>query len=422
MAKARERLRIGFSTGTAATAAARAALRHLLSGNAPRYVAVRLPVGIFLPVSINENRLILGGASASVIKDGGDDPDVTHKAEIRASVKFRFAGSNDNPSPSSFPKGAWKACEGAFSCGDRVGICLVAGEGLGVATKPGLPLGIGEPAINPVPRTMLAENLTEEILQAAWDESMLHRFSSAAADSEKPQVLVPWSRPAGCLNEAQLVVEICVPRGLELSRHTLNPRLGIIGGISILGTTGLVRPFSHEAYKETIQAELSVAASNGCKGIVLSTGGKSERFARNILKSWPEEAFVQIADFFAFSLQEARRRGFENLVLSVFFGKAVKMAQGHPYTHAHKVSLDLRPLVEVARKSGYPPSFCRSLENANTAREAVDLILARHAEDLIRTIARGVLEQTSRIVGNSMAVRLFLLNYDGSLLLDLESS
>ena len=147
----------------------------------------------------------------------------------------------------------------------------------------------------------------------------------------------PWER-AGDLS---ILVEIEVPRGEELARHTLNPRLGILGGISILGTTGIVKPFSNEAYEQTIQAALSVAASSACGTVVLSTGGKSERFARDLFQELPPEAFVQIADFFSFAVKEARRFGFTRIIHSLFFGKAIKMAQGHPYTHAHSVPLDL---------------------------------------------------------------------------------
>jgi cobalt-precorrin-5B (C1)-methyltransferase len=401
MARVRGKLRCGFSTGTAATAAARAALRHLITGEASRCVAVRLPMGFFLPVVIGESHLTDEGAWAGVIKDGGDDPDVTHHAEIQALVKW------------------WRA-----SCvktrPNAPLICLVAGDGVGVVTKPGLPVRIGEPAVNPVPRMMLAENLTEELLQ--WDLKNLWSEESANCyvAPEKPHVLLPFSRSVDSQDEIMLEVEVRVPRGAELARYTLNPRLGIIGGISILGTTGIVKPFSHEAYKETIQAELSVAASNGCNAIVLSTGGKSERFARRLLKDWPEEAFIQIADFFAFALEEARLKGFEEVVLSVFFGKAVKMAQGHPYTHAHSVPLDLAPLAGQARAAGYPPAFCTELAGANTAREALGLLLANRADDLIRTVATGALGHSSRIIGNSMTVRLLLFDYEGSLLLDLE--
>jgi cobalt-precorrin-5B (C1)-methyltransferase len=360
-------------------------------------------MGIFLPVAIKESHLTNGGACASVIKDGGDDPDVTHRAEVRAMVRCLPASCT-----TTLPVSA--------------GICLVAGSGVGVVTKPGLPVRIDEPAVNPVPRAMLKENLTEELRQ--WDLQRLRLPNSVNSNLTrgKPHVFLPFSEFVDLPDTTMIEVEITVPRGIELARHTLNPRLGIAGGISILGTTGIVKPFSHEAYKETIQAELSVAASNGCNSIVLSTGGKSERFAMRLLRDWPEEAFVQIADFFAFALEQARLGGFRGVVLSVFFGKAVKMSQGHPYTHAHRVALNLGPLAARAAAAGYPENLCRALAGANTAREALDLLLTNGANDLIRNVAMDVLGHSSRIIGDSMTLRLFLFGYEGSLLLDLEGS
>lgn len=407
MARARGKLRFGFSTGTATAAAARAALRCLLSGRATACMAVRLPTGIFFPVPISDTHLTGEGASASVIKDAGDDPDVTHGATLQANVR------------------CWstKALERATAANPAFlsGITLVAGEGVGVVTKPGLPVAIGEPAVNPVPRRMLAENLTEELLLRNASEFFFSQRPKAFPPPEKPWVPLPFTDSAAGLESLLLEVEIRVPRGEELARRTLNPRLGILGGISILGTSGLVKPFSHDAYKETIQAALSVAASNGCRGIVFSTGGKSERLARQSFPDWPPEAFVQIADFFAFALEEGRRRGFQEVVLSVFFGKALKMAQGHPYTHAHVVPLDLGPLARQAVESGYAPAFCRQLAHANTAREALELLLANHASELTRLAARGVLEQASKIAGDAVKVRILIFGYQGNLLVDMES-
>jgi cobalt-precorrin-5B (C1)-methyltransferase len=414
MSRGKGRLRCGFSTGTSVTGAARAALRFLLTGEASSVVAVRLPTGIFFPVPIKEIQLVHEGVRASVIKDAGDDPDVTHNAEFQVIIKWR-SGSARKPLRCS--------CLIADNASDRSqssGICLVAGDGVGVVTKGGLPVRIGEPAVNPVPRMMLVENLSEELLRQGMAESIPAWSKHPESEPGKAHAFLPFPPSKDSLTGHFLEVEIRVPRGLELARHTLNPRLGIMGGISILGTTGIVKPFSHEAYKETIQAELSVAAASGCKGIVYSTGGKSERFARHLLTDWPEEAFVQIADFFSFALEEAHQRGFERLVLSVFFGKAVKMAQGHPYTHAHRVPLDLGRVAEQAREAGFALSFCRSLADANTAREALDLLLANRAGELIRAVGQDVLAQASRISGDSMALRLFLFGYEGNLLLDLE--
>lgn len=410
----RKKLRTGFSTGTAATAAARAALRHWLTGEHSQVVAVRLPLGYFLPVRIHASDLNGEGAWAAVIKDAGDDPDVTHRAEIRVGVRL-VREVQDQILPPDSP---------CSPCASRLaphGIYLVAGTGVGVVTKPGLPVKVGEPAVNPGPRSMLVENLAEELRLRAPDSGFQEKSVAPGSNRHSPHAFLPFNpqntNPEGLLLE----VEIQVPRGKELARHTLNPRLGIEGGISILGTTGLVKPFSHQAYEETIQAALSVAASNGCERIVLSTGGKSERFAQALLPDWPTEAFVQIADFFAFAVQEARKMGFKLIVHSVFFGKAVKMAQGHAYTHAHKVNLDLNPLARLAEEKGHPKEFCRELASANTARHALELLLSRRETDIVHQVAEQAVEQSVRIAGKEMAVGLFLFDYDGTLLVRLDS-
>lgn len=407
-------LRCGFSTGTASTAAAMAALRQLLTGKAPSVVAVRLPVGYFIAVHVRASQLERNGARATVIKDAGDDPDVTDGAELRATVKCGFV---------------WEKRAGICTSqrirddesGDRfAGIDLLAGAGVGIVTKPGLPVKIGEPAINPTPREMLAQNLTEELLR--WDVSGLQGPGRVEAwqPLTQPRVHLPFSQMNDRLANIALEVEIEVPRGEELARHTLNPRLGILGGISILGTTGIVKPFSHKAYEETIHTALSVAASSGCKEVVLSTGGRSERFARSILTGWPAEAFVQIADFFAFAVREAREFGFEGIVHSAFWGKVIKMAQGHAYTHAHEVPLDLNPVALVAGRKGYDPAFCLKLADANTARHALELLLAHNAGDIIHAVASQALQQSERIAQEMLTVRLLLFDYDGTLLADLE--
>jgi cobalt-precorrin-5B (C1)-methyltransferase len=293
---------------------------------------------------------------------------------------------------------------------------MIGGHGVGLVTKPGLPVQPGEPAINPGPRGMMARNLCEEIDRFSSEGRLTGlRFHSTS----------PWTPPAaphiliGCDRRGWVIeVEIEVPEGERLARHTLNPRLGILGGISILGTTGLVRPFSHEAYEETIQAELSVARSNGCETVVLSTGGKSEHYAQQLFDTWPGEAFVQIADFFAFSVCEARRMGCTAVVHSVFFGKAVKMAQGLEYTHAHKNRMDLGPLAALCRAAGCPGRMCREIEHANTARQALDLLLTENASDLVRAVADGAADASYRIAEESMNIRLLLFNYDGRLLAD----
>ncbi len=409
-------LRRGFSTGTAAAAAAKAALRHLIAGAAAEAVAVRLPSGVYLAVPVAWSSIKGCTACASVIKDGGDDPDITHGAEIRATVAI--LRDRQRPVDGKEPGGP--------------GILLVAGKGVGMVTKPGLAAAQGEPAVNPVPRRMLSENISLELLRS--ENPDLESLSLSCSDNAIAAILGDRSDKAilhlplyggtgegktiGLTNKFSIMVEIEVPKGEELSRHTLNPRLGIVGGISILGTTGIVKPFSNEAYEQTIRAAVSVAASNGCEAVVLSTGGKSERFARDLLPELPPEAFVQIADFFSFALRDARSFGFSRIIHSVFFGKAIKMAQGHPYTHAHSVPLDLDFVAEIAQSLGHDAAYCRELASANTARHALEIIAGKASYDIIGSVARKAASQSARIAGTGSQIRLLLFDYDGRLIAD----
>jgi cobalt-precorrin-5B (C1)-methyltransferase len=233
----RRHLRTGFTTGSAAAAAAKAALAVLLGGPAREIVSIPLPGGGRLEVPVREARWAdPGRVQATVIKDAGDDPDVTHRAAIVATV--------------------------ALEAGE--GLRLTGGVGVGVVTRPGLALAVGEPAINPVPRAMIAQAVGE-----AW-------------------------REAGRAGAPAVNVEVSVPEGERLAKRTLNPRLGIVGGISILGTTGLVKPFSHEAYTATIESALAVAKAAGLAEVVLTTGRRSEKRAQALRPDLPEQAFVQI--------------------------------------------------------------------------------------------------------------------------------
>jgi cobalt-precorrin-5B (C1)-methyltransferase len=390
----KKELRSGFSTGTAAAAAARAALRHLLTGSCSDTVSVRLPSGDYLAIPVAWTGMEGATATARVIKDAGDDPDITNGAEIKASVSvLRPAGQR--------------------------GILLKTGKGIGMVTKPGLPVIPGEPAVNPVPRQMLAENISLE-LQLLENPDFKPPFANPPPD--KAWLHLPFCPGATSMRQADfsILVELEVPKGEELARHTLNPRLGIVGGISILGTTGIVKPFSNEAYEQTITAALSVAASSGCGTAVLSTGGKSERFAMDLLKELPSEAFVQIADFFSFGVREARRFGFSNIIHSLFFGKAIKMAQGCPYTHARTAPLELNFLAATARSQGYDAQHCRELASANTARHALEIIAGKGSLSILDSIAATAAAQSARLAGDGAQIRLLLFDYGGRLLVDMK--
>ncbi len=222
--------------------------------------------------------------------DGGDDPDITHGATIEASIRLlrreRTGVAEDK------------------------GILLLVGEGVGVVTKPGLPVAVGEPAINPVPRQMIVANVLH-LLRCAPKRDQLPTVvddGKCTAVCRSPSLFLPF--PPGERTSWDVEVTLSIEEGEVRARRTLNPRLGIVGGLSVLGTTGLVKPFSHEAYEETIDYALRFALVNGCDTVVLSTGGKSEQYARSFLPHLAEAAFVQIADFFDFAVSKAFGRLF----------------------------------------------------------------------------------------------------------------
>jgi cobalt-precorrin-5B (C1)-methyltransferase len=358
----KKKLREGFTTGTAAAAATKSALQLLLTGAPHKEISVTLPAGKFLSVPLHRS-LVDGNTSlCSVIKDAGDDPDVTHGAEIGARV--RILGPT---------KG-------------KTEIVCKAGEGVGEITKPGLPLKVGEPAINPVPRQMI-QWAVEEVLDACQ---------------------------AG--RNKRVEVEVFVTDGESLAKKTLNPRLGVLGGLSILGTSGIVRPLSHQAYKETIEAALSVARAAG-RELVLSTGGKSERFARKLLATLPEECFVQIADFYGFSLEAAVKLGFNKVTHSVFIGKLVKMAMGLHYTHASSANMNLGILGEVAREAGESKELIESLVEANTARHALEIMQeTKSTGSIIAKLSEKAMEVSRNHSQGKLDIHLFLFDYNGQII------
>jgi len=375
-------LRCGFTTGAAAAAATRGALSHLLEGNAPTSVEIPLPSGESLSIRIHACRLTGdGGAECRVIKDGGDDPDVTHNAVIGARV--RLATSPRQCQGAAFGKDARpEVVLPKFNGGQ---IHLFGGTGVGRVTKPGLEVAPGEPAINPGPRRM--------IRQAVMD---------ALAD-----------RP----DTGTVCVEIFVPEGETLAEKTLNARLGILGGISILGTTGIVRPMSHDAYIATIRASLSVAGAAGLETVVMTTGRRSERFAQALWRDLPEEAFVQMGDFFETSLAAAAATGFREVRIAVFFGKAVKMAQGIPHTHAAKSAMTLRRLSEWALAISGDADFAERVARANTARHAFTFIRAEHPA-LIPRVGRAMIAAARRFSGESLQIRGVVFDFEGNSIFD----
>ncbi len=356
-----KKLRTGFTTGTAAAAATKGALKSILEGKSPKKVRISLLTGDDIFISIHGcERISDKEATCTVIKDAGDDPDVTHKAEIGAIVRLENTKSGG-------------------------GIQITGGQGVGRVTKPGLEVPPGEPAINPGPRKMICE-------------AVLDVF-------ERHQTQYP------------LQVEIFVPEGEKLAQKTLNARLGILGGISILGTTGIVRPMSHDAFIATIQSAASVASASGLEHVIFTTGRRSERFAQVYWPQLPEEAFVQIGDFFKMSLECASKLSFKRISLAVFFGKATKMAQGIPHTHASKARLTMEKLSEWSYELTHDEQFSKRIMEANTARHAFD-IFGKHHPEVIYMVGRKIVNSAKAFVSKPMAIDSVIFDYDGSVVFD----
>jgi cobalt-precorrin-5B (C1)-methyltransferase len=321
-------------------------------------------------------------AWAEVVKDGGDDPDVTNGARIRArvaKVPFPACGSARGK-PVSAP-----------ICGATV--TLYGGKGIGLVTLSGLPVPPGEPAINPQPRR-----------QIAW----------AAREA---------AEAAGYAGPLHVLLEI--PDGEERGRRTMNARLGIVGGLSVLGTQGTVRPFSHEAWKATIDQGISVAAALGLPRILFSTGRRSERLGFGLYPELPPRAGVQAGDYAAHAVRSAARCGFDSILWVCFPGKLLKLAQRLEWTHAESAATDIALLGRLCAEAGGEAAMIRNVAALPTATGAFSLMAEAppvHAAVLRRlagkafAVLRGWLDE-ARPGPDSPDLRLHVFSLEGELLL-----
>ena len=297
-------LRSGYTTGACATAASKAALLGLLGRDIPSLIPIRFPNGETLSLPVVDVQLGEESVSVIVVKDAGDDPDVTHGHRIVSTIRF-----------SSHP-----------------GIHFLQGEGVGKVTLPGLGLEIGEPAINKVPRQMMEQELS-------------------------------------ALYQGGLDVTISVPDGRELAKRTFNPKLGIVDGISIIGTSGIVRPFSSEAFVEAIRREIEVAQALGCTHLVINSGAKSERYLKIEFPDLLPQAFVHFGNFIGETLRIADELHIPEVTMGIMIGKAVKLAEGFLDTHSKKVVMNKAFLKQLAIKSGCSQEALALIENLTLARE-----------------------------------------------------
>ncbi|HET9974539.1 MAG TPA: cobalt-precorrin-5B (C(1))-methyltransferase [Streptosporangiaceae bacterium] len=311
-AKVRQQaLRTGWTTGTCASAAAKAATAALRTGEPQPTVDVALPDGERVSFPVDTCTITTTKAEAVVVKDAGDDPDVTHGARLTATVRWR----------------------------EQPGIDLQGGVGVGVVTKPGLGLELGGPAINPVPRRMITQAVGE------------------AVD----------------LTRQGIEITISVPDGERMARKTTNARLGILGGISILGTTGIVRPFSTASWRASVEQAISVLAAQGEDTVVLCTGGRTEKGAMALLPHLPAVCFVEVGDFTGAALRKAAEHGVTTVVFAGMAGKLTKLASGILMTHYTRSKVDLGLLSEITRSAGGDHDLAERVARANTARHAAEL-------------------------------------------------
>ena len=220
----------------------------------------------------------------------------------------------------------------------------------------------------------------------------------------------------------RLAVEIFVPRGEELARHTLNPRLGIVGGISILGTTGLVKPFSHQAYRATIAASLRVARAAGLQHIAFSTGGKSEGYLKELLPDLPDAALVQMGDYVRFALKVAAGMGFREITAAAFFGKALKIAQGFGHTHASQGLADLKELGRWTLDLTGDALLAQAVARANTARQALEILTEARAGQVVAQVGERMLAALRDYGGPTPQLIVVVLDFDGTTLWQGQSS
>ena len=333
-------LRKGWTTGACATAAVKAAYTALLTGAFPNPVVITLPKGEqpSFPLALAEKGE--GFARVGITKDAGDDPDVTHGALIIATV--RMGGT---------------------------GIRFKAGEGVGIVTKAGLPIGVGEPAINPVPRQMMI------------------------AEIER-------------LGGRDVEIEISIPGGVEIALKTWNGRLGIVGGLSILGTTGVVNPFSCAAWIASIHRGIDVARANGLTHVAGCTGSTSEDAVRAAY-GLPLEAMLDMGDFAGGVLKYIRNHPVQRLTIGGGFGKMVKLAQGEMDLHSGRSQVDFAWLA-----TRVPEALRANVLAANTALEVLQLT----GNDLAQQVAKEALAQAMSVVGAAVAVDVMVVSREGKVI------
>jgi len=370
--KAAERgTRTGFTTGACAAAAARAAVLGMVGDGVPPQIESLLPNGSRVVFAIHDGAADRHSAHAMVIKFAGDDPDCTDGAHITVDLRLLPGQAGE--------------------------VAYVAGDGVGTVTMRGLGLEVGGPAINPVPRRNIADNLRE-------------------------------AAPA-LLQEHGIEVTISVPDGQVMAKKTTNARLGILGGISILGTTGIVKPYSTAAWRASVVQGVQVAATAGHGIVALTTGGRTETFAIGALRAerpeLPSASFVQMGDFLRYALDEAVAQGIGLVVLAVMVGKLTKIAQGETITHANRSEVDTDLVAAIARRIGAAPEDCDAIAAAETARFGAELMVERGLGDAFhQALAQAAIDTLTAPdrYGRAFQLRVMVCDFSGVQVADIWSA
>ena len=335
-------LRSGFTTGTCATAASKAALMALLTGKEQNSSTISLPSGECITLPVIQTDVRNDSATCSVVKDAGDDPDVTNGCTINATVAYS----------------------------KQTGIQFLAGKGVGKVTLPGLGLEIGGPAINATPRKMITNELTS-------------------------------------LYCGGLSVTISVPEGETIAQRTFNPKLGVVGGISIIGTSGIVKPFSSEAFIRSIRKEIEVAKALGIEHLVINSGAKSERYVKEHYPELPPQAFVHFGNFIGETLSIANELKMPHISMGIMLGKAVKLAEGYMDTHSKKVTMNKDFLIRAAQQSGCNKETEQLIHQLTLARE-LWIIPEDEQEKLFPYLLQECYTHCSKLLSNSNLTLLLL--------------
>lgn len=339
-------LRRGYTTGTCAAAAAKAAVSTLFFKDA-NDVEITLPDKEKVTLKVANRKLAKGMAMCCIIKDAGDDPDVTHKAHVCASARKI-----------------------------KRGLELKGGSGIGIVTKPGLRIRVGEPAINPVPRKMILEGIKEVLPDGRGVE-----------------------------------VTIYVPEGKELAKRTMNEKLGIVGGISILGTTGIVEPKSEKAFRDSLVPQIDIALAKGYFEVVLTPGrmGEKNAMARGI----PEDAIVQSGNFIGFMLEKCASKGVKKVLLFGHLSKLTKVAAGFFDTHSKVADFRLETIAAHASSTGAPKNVVECIMSANTAEHAMEILRENKLLKVFDSIAKEAGIRAKRYVENGMEISVALISLKG---------